>query len=372
MIPLSLVGRVEGASIICHHDRLRLIVLPGLLLQKLERFLLVDEAVMLGHNGIRKLLIGVLVNRVRRLHKFNRRPVRIVEYFVIIRHAAARQSVAGATAIRMRHVRYVIGPFRRLRIEYHLLLLHQYVLKLLLGLCYLLVRFLLFFVLIVVTVVFVFLCLVLVISPELGRMCHFGIPLSQNAGLGSLAVYTQLRVIIPIPASRLACPEVRCVIATVEERPVLTPTRRQRPLLGQLLLTATPIVRCIFCRVVGIYHLLINPTFHILPLLPNNFDFFFVFSPLRRILDLHETCRQLGLDYLHLLNAELRAYLLQLLIHPLQLIVLRLQFFFLLDVFLDQFFIKFLMLLFAHLKFIKAADLPHRARGLTALRRIVV
>ena len=119
---------------------------------------------------------------------------------------------------------------------------------------------------------------------------------------------------------------------------------------------------------VGILNLLFNTSPRLMSLLSDDFDFFFVFPPLRRILDLHKTRGQLRLDYLNMLYAKLGAYLLQLLIHSLQLIVLRLQFFFLLNVFLDQFLIKLLMLLFCHLELVESADLPHRARGLAALR----
>lgn len=102
-------------------------------------------------------------------------------------------------------------------------------------------------------------------------------------------------------------------------------------------------------------------------LLADVINFFLIFPPLIGILDLHETGGQLRLHLLHGLDAELRPDLLQLLVHPLQLVVLGLQLLLLLDVFLYHLLIKLLVLLLAHLEFVGAAHALFRA-----LRPVVV
>ena len=71
-----------------------------------------------------------------------------------------------------------------------------------------------------------------------------------------------------------------------------------------------------------------------------------VLSPHGRVLDLHEARRQHRLHLLHMLDAKLCSDLLQLLIYSLQFIILRLQLFFLLRVFLQQFLVEFHVLFF--------------------------
>ena len=95
-------------------------------------------------------------------------------------------------------------------------------------------------------------------------------------------------------------------------------------------------------------------------LFPYVIHFLLVFSPLTRILDLHEARGQLRLDLLHVLDAELTPYLVELLIYSLELVVLGLQLLLLLDVFLEHLLVEFLMFLFRHFKLVGAANFAFR------------
>ena len=78
----------------------------------------------------------------------------------------------------------------------------------------------------------------------------------------------------------------------------------------------------------------------------NIVNFFLVLSALRGVLNLHETGGHHGLHLLDLLNAKLTPDLLELLVNSFQLIILRLQFFLLLYIFLHHLLIELLVLLF--------------------------
>lgn len=94
---------------------------------------------------------------------------------------------------------------------------------------------------------------------------------------------------------------------------------------------------------------------------PNLIDFILIFFAKIGVLDLHEACCQLGLNGLNLLYAKLIPNFLKLLIHALEMIILRLQFLFLLNVFLNHLLVEFLVIFFGHFEFVEASHLPHRA-----------